>query len=108
MELNTLALCEQTELLLYSYRYWTAKDLLAGIQYKDQSFALFNAPFALVSHNTDEIPVFNYANQTALDLFEMKWGDFINLQSRYSAEPVNRQQRQALLNQVSKHGYYDN
>ncbi len=101
-------LCEQTELLIDSYRYWTAKDLLAGIQGTDQTLALFNAPFALVSHNIEEIPVFNYGNQTALNLFEIAWGDFIHLQSRYSAEPVNREQRQALLNHVTKHGFYDN
>lgn len=39
-----------------------------------------------MSHGLEVDPVFNYANQCALDLFEMTWEDFIKLPSRLSAE----------------------
>lgn len=68
---------------------------------------LWEAPFALVSHGTEPDPVFNYANRTALGLFEMSWEAFTRLPSRLSAEPVNREARAALLARVSVHGYID-
>lgn len=65
------------------------------------------APFALVSHGTEPDPVFNYANLTALRLFEMTWQDFTRLPSRLSAEAPNRRERARLLAQVSAQGYID-
>ncbi len=70
--------------------------------------ALFNAPFALISHGTENEPVFNYANKTAMRLFNMTWNEIITLQSRYSAEQPNRQQRSQFLHEVKTHGYIDN
>ena len=69
--------------------------------------ALNEAPFGIVSHGTENDPVFNYANRTALSLFEMNWETFTQLPSHKSAEPVNREERQRLLDQVSKKGYID-
>lgn len=69
---------------------------------------LFYAPFALVSHNTEEDPVFNYANQTALSLFECNWEEFISLPSRLSAEPVNQPERARLLAEVTSEGFINN
>lgn len=68
---------------------------------------LFHAPFALVSHATQEDPVFNYGNQTALQLFEMDWHDFTQLPSRLSAEPQIQSERDRLLEQVTQQGYID-
>ena len=70
--------------------------------------ALFFAPFALVSHNTNADPIFNYANQTALRLFQMEWDEFVTLPSRCSAEQPHRDERETLLKQVSEQGYIDN
>lgn len=67
--------------------------------------ALFEAPFALVSHGIEDEPIFNFGNQTALALFELTWDQFTRLPSRQSAEPMNREERQRLLDQVTKQGY---
>jgi len=69
--------------------------------------ALFEASFALVSHGTEDDPIFNFGNQTALTLFELTWGEFTTLPSRKSAEPINREERQRLLDRVTSHGYID-
>jgi len=68
---------------------------------------LFNASFALVSHGTEEDPIFNFGNSTALRLFELSWEQFTALPSRKSAEPINREERRRLLNQVTQQGYID-
>lgn len=67
----------------------------------------FYADFALLSHNTQSDPIFNYANKTALKLFELSWADLIVLPSRLSAEQPNREERQRLLARVTADGYID-
>jgi len=67
----------------------------------------FTLNFALLSHNTDQDPLFNYANRTALDLFEFSWDELIGLPSRLSAEPVNQQERERLLARVTTQGFID-
>ncbi len=69
------------------------------------SNAVFEAPFALVSHNNASDPVFNYANRMALKLFEIDWQDLIKMPSRLSAEPENRDERDKLLARVAKHNF---
>ncbi len=68
---------------------------------------LFNAKFALLSHTKDADPIFNYANRTALNLFEFDWEELMTVPSRLSAEPINQAERAKLLEQVSSHGYID-
>lgn len=68
---------------------------------------LDEAPFAIVSHGTEADPVFNYANRTALRLFEMSWETFTALPSRLSAEPLVQAEREHLLERVARHGYID-
>ena len=69
--------------------------------------ALYHAPFAVVSHDTADDPIFNYANKKAMELFEMDWQTITQLPSRKSAEPVNRDERERLLAEVAEHGYID-
>lgn len=97
---------QHTELLCGSYQRFTGKALLA-LAAGACSRTLFKASFALVSHGTQADPVFNFANQTALELFEMTWDDFTALPSRKSAEAANRAERARLLTRVSQHGYID-
>ena len=66
---------------------------------------LIAAEFAVVSHGTETDPLFNYANPTALKLFEMDFESFIQLPSRKSAEAPNREERKQLLDTVAKQGY---
>ena len=101
-------LSQHAELLISSYRRLTGKDLvepkLQGIaQYR----ALYNAPYGLLSHNTEDDPLFTYANKTAQKLFEMSWSEFIGLPSRKSAEPINRAERKRLLDRVTNEGFID-
>lgn len=97
------------ELLCASYRKFTGEDLLPDRHVsKSLIQQLFNAHFALVSHGTEEDPIFNFGNQFALNCFEISWDDFVSLPSRKSAEPLNREARAALMKEVTENGYIDN
>lgn len=95
-------------ILRNSYQHWLGKPLMP-VDIDDQAAAawLDAAPFALVSHGTEADPVFNYANSTALRLFEMSWAQFTQLPSRLSAGPVEREERARLLERVTRNGYID-
>jgi hypothetical protein len=108
-DLDSPLLLEHVGLLRGSYRHWTGTDLLAPeLGAVEAVRALDDAPFAVVSHGVQADPVFNYGNRLALRLFEMDWEEFTALPSRLSAEPVDRDERQGLLAQVSAYGYSDN
>ena len=96
------------DLLLKSYKRWTGKELTSVKGEANQIVeGIINASFALVSHDTQADPVFNFGNRKALELFELDWQEFTRLHSRASAEPVNREERAALLERVTKNGYID-
>ena len=103
-------LVAHVQCLRLSYRYLTGNDLtppeldlVAAARWLYQQ-----APFALLSHDTQADPVFNYANLTGQRLFEMDWATLIHLPSRFSAEPLARAERQRLLREVSAQGYIAN
>jgi len=101
-------LSKHTELIRQSYSHWLLSELIPeGSSELDFAKRLFEADFAVVTHNTGVDPVFNYANQKALELFEFDWLDFTCLPSKYSAEPVNQSERERLLATVTKNGYID-
>jgi len=60
-----------------------------------------------MSHDKADDPVFNYANQTTLKLFEMTWDKFTDLSSRLSAEPDSQNERYKILSTVKKKGFVD-
>lgn len=68
---------------------------------------LWDAPRAIVAHGTEADPIFFYGNRLALGLFELSAGDFARLPSRLSAEPLLREERQTLLERVSRDGFID-
>ena len=97
-----------TQILLNSYQQLLGKELIArNVDITEQAKHLFYAPFAVVSHGTEADPIFNYANQTAQNLWEMNWEQFTKTPSRLSAEPVERVQRARILQQASTQGYID-
>jgi hypothetical protein len=99
---------EQAKLILSSLLRMTGRSLVdSGLSDKDRYRALFEAPYCVVSHNTEADPVFNYGNKVALGLFEMKWDDFIKLPSRLSAEPDTREEREKLLARVREYGFIE-
>lgn len=96
-------------LLCDSCHYWLGKPLLdEKVRETDAVTALALAPFAVVSHDTAPDPMFNYANQLALSLFEMDWAEFTSLPSRVSAEPMNQAKRSSLLERVAQQGFIEN
>jgi hypothetical protein len=96
------------ELIISSLYRLTGRDLVdPELSDKDRYRLLFEAPFCIVSHNTEADPVFNYANKADLDLFEMNWNEFTNMPSRLSAEPQIREERERLLAHVNEYGFID-
>ena len=85
---------DHVALLRDSLFHVTGRDLLdyPGAD-ADPEEAAYEAPFALLSHDTREDPIFVYGNRTALRLFELDWNAFIALPSRLSAEPLARDER---------------
>lgn len=101
-------LARHVRLLRASYRHWTGLDLVPPSQDDQQAVAfLDDASFAVVSHGTQDDPVFNYGNSVALKLFEMSWDAFTALPSRLSAEPLVQSERDRLLQRVTQQGYID-
>lgn len=62
-----------------------------------QAQALFDAPRVVVSHQTQADPVLCYGNRKALALWEMDLATLTSTPSRLTAEPVERAERQRLL-----------
>lgn len=95
------------ELLQDSFRRLTGRSLPAADAGPDTARALYEAPFVVVSHDTQPDPVFDYANRCAQAVFEMDWEAFVRTPSRLSAEPVHRDARAALMTRVSRDGFID-
>lgn len=92
--------------LLDSYAYWAKQELIERTGTPlEQADRLFSSAFIVVSHGAEGDPVLNYGNQAALDLWAMDWQQFTQTPSRLTAEPVKREERARVLEQVKKHGY---
>ena len=97
---------DHIQLVLQSHFNLTKQALIADqIDIVARARAVWEAPFALVSHNIMPDPVFNYANHIALELFEMTWSEFTALPSRMSAEPIHHDERERLMTDVRKRGF---
>jgi predicted DCC family thiol-disulfide oxidoreductase YuxK len=103
------AVIRQSQRLIRSFQHWTGRSLLPENELTHDpelsAAALFGAKFVVVSHGTEADPIFNYGNQTALDLWEFDWAAFTQLPSRLSAEPVAQAERDRLLAQAQTQGY---
>lgn len=99
---------EWSQLLLDSYSHWIGKDLIDRTpNAKQQARLLFEASFVVVSHGVEPDPILNYGNQTALDLWELSWDQFIKTPSRLTAEPDDRAERGSMLERAKLNGYFD-
>jgi hypothetical protein len=108
-DIDSPFMAAHTALLRGSYRRWTGTDLLApDLGPAEAARVLFDAPFAVVSHDTRADPVFTYGNRLALALFEMDWDEFTVLPSRLSAVAEDQGERLRLLAGVGTRGYADN
>ena len=105
---NEPRIVEWSQLLLDSYRHYIGNDLIERTpDAEQQARTLFEASFVVVSHGVEPDPILNYANQTALDLWELSWDRFIKTPSRLTTEPDERAERERLLTQARAEGYYD-
>jgi hypothetical protein len=91
-----------------SYKRVTGRDLIdPGLADPDAARALFEAPFALLSHDTGADPILTYANRSALDLFELTWERLVVMPSRLTAEAPQRVEREELLRAVRDRGFVE-
>ena len=99
---------EMSWLLITSYEKATGRKLLDPEPPPGkEAEALFEAPFALLSHGTEPDPILQYGNRTALRLWEMDWDAFTSMPSRLTAEQAERDERERLLNDARTKGYSD-
>jgi hypothetical protein len=99
---------EWSQGLLNSYRHWIGRELIERSGEPEfQSRALFESPLVVVSHGIELDPILNYGNRTALELWELTWGQLVKTPSRLTAEPVNRAEREWMLEQARVRGYID-
>eukprot|EP00741_Cyanophora_paradoxa_P000663 tig00000430_g638.t1 len=100
------AVAAHTRLLLSSFRRVVGRPLM-DLGGKDESDPdvprmVYEAPFVLVSHGTEQEPIFNYANRAGQALWEMDWGQFTRTPSKDSAEPGLQEARLKVLHDVEK------
>jgi hypothetical protein len=84
--------------LLRSYERYTGASLCAPE-------ALFDAPFVVLSHGTEDPPILWYGNRAALALWERSFEDFVRMPSRETAEADLREVRERLLAEVRERGF---
>jgi hypothetical protein len=103
-----LSVVQWTQRLLDSYRHWIGRELIErNGDLECQARALFESPVVVVSHGMEADPVLNYGNRTALGLWEMTWDQLTATPSRLTAEPVNRAEREGMLEQARVRGFID-
>jgi hypothetical protein len=91
-----------------SLSHWTGRELVdETLPLAEQARRLFEAPFALLSHDAAPDPVFTYVNRTAMALWEMGWAEMTRLPSRLSAEPMERAARARFLADVQARGFVE-
>jgi MEKHLA domain len=106
---NRPSAVEWCDTLLASYRHWTGSELIEpAADRRHQAQVVFFAPFVLVSHGIEDDPILNYGNRMALDLWEMSWDELTVTPSRLTAEPINRVEREQILEQARTRGHITN
>ncbi len=93
-------------LVVNSFYRLTGRRLIDS-SHPDLWRACWSAPRVIVAHGNQADPVFSYGNQLALSCFELDFAAFTQLPSRYSAEPLLREERDALLARVHERGFID-
>ncbi|MEZ6055186.1 MAG: nucleoside triphosphate pyrophosphohydrolase [Planctomycetaceae bacterium] len=95
--------------ILDGYVHWLGVELIErSPDPQVEAERLWNAPFVVVAHGTEDDPILNYGNALALTLWETDFATLTSLPSRKTAEPMHRDERAAMLQQTREHGYIDN
>ena len=98
-----LALPARIALIADSYRRLLGRPLVAPSA--DLPEALREHPAVILAHGTEPDPRFFFANRAALERFEATPEQLIGSPSRLSAEAPLREERQALLDRVTRDGF---
>lgn len=97
--------------LVESYKKETGRTLMEGeMEITDAPRALYEAPFVCLAHDGGEDPVFTYANEAALKLWEVEWDDLVGVPSRKSAEESEdvQKDRASALQEALEKGFVEN
>lgn len=97
--------------LVESYKRETGRTLMDGeMEITDAPRALYEAPFVCLAHDGGEDPVFTYANEAALKLWEVEWDDLVGMPSRKSAEESGdvQEDRTSALKEALEKGCIEN
>lgn len=99
-------------LLFESYLRVTGRvlwnDSWSGLDDAQLEKAVTAAPCVIASHGTEDDPILNYGNLAAINLWETNWEEFTQMPSRLTAEPLERSERERLLDEVTTNGFIDN
>ena len=94
--------------MLDSFRRFVGRELITRTRDAARdSRIIFEAPFVVVSHGTQDDPVLNYGNQTALTLWQMDIPTLTSTPSRLTAEPMHRDERAQLMTRAARDGFVD-
>ena len=98
----------QSSAMISSFKRLVGRDLITPTgDDEGDCRALFEAPFALLSHGVQDDPILNYGNHIALQLWEMDFSRFTQMPSRLTAEPMLREERQRLMETAARKGFID-
>jgi hypothetical protein len=102
----------QNLLLIESYFRKTGRPLFdQEVEIQDVAQLLWEAPFALLSHDASEDPKVTYANKVGLELFEAEWDEMIGIESKNTAREEgdinHREERAAMLREALQKGFVD-
>ena len=94
--------------LYQSYLKHTQKFLFESPEKKFFVDSINQFKFPIASHTYSDLPIFNFANEAMLKLFEMKHHEFIGLPSHQSASRIHQEERERLLAEVKMNGFVEN
>lgn len=94
--------------MLNSFRRFVGRELIERTGNDDlDANTVFEASFVVVSHGTQDDPILNYGNKTALSLWEMDVPTLTSTPSRLTAEPMHRDERAQLMTRAARDGFVD-
>jgi hypothetical protein len=92
---------DRLALIAESHARLTGRALVASPE------GLWDAPFVVLAHGLQPDPVFFYGNRMALELFELTPQALVVMPSRLSTEPLGREERARLLDEVARRGFIE-
>ncbi|HLT63663.1 MAG TPA: MEKHLA domain-containing protein [Pseudohongiella sp.] len=96
---------DKLALIADSYQRLTGRTLIEPGS--DLVATMWTLPQVVLAHGIEDDPIFFFGNRLALELFEVTPEQIIKMPSRLSAEAMLREEREALLERVTRDGYID-